>query len=187
MGQAFKKLIKNFVGDKYGIEYDLEPVEHWDGKPYYDMTVHIDPNKYHWTGSEYSKKYHDVIEDIEYEMDKALKYIGLDSVDFVNSIEFDRTKDSDKFYSNLKEKIKEIWPKVIESYREKTNPYVIPNILDVEIDHSEKYDDITIILDTPNVHPSYYDQNFWHMFFVHTSKNGVQLDTFRIDIKGYED
>jgi hypothetical protein len=187
LGNAFEKLVKNFVGDKYGVDYHLEPIEHYEDKPHYDLTVYIDPNQYHWMGSDYSKKYHDVIEDIEEEIDKALKYLGAHSWEFINDIEYRRTKDSDNFYKYLKEKIKEVWPKVRSLYLEKTNPYLIPDILDVKFDHEGRYDDIIIILDTPHVHPSYYDQSFWHMFFVYTAKYDLPLDTFRVDIKGYED
>jgi hypothetical protein len=187
LGRAFEKLVKNLVGDKYGIEIDFEPVEHFEGKPYYDVIVYLDPNKYHWVGSEYSKKYHEVMEDIEYEIEKALKYIGGHTWEYIHNVKFERTKDSDNFYNYLKEKIKEIWPKVRSSYLEKTNPYIIPDIIDIKIGHQGQFDDITIIVDTAHVHPSYYDRGFWHMFFVYTSENGVELDTFRVDIKGYED
>jgi len=189
LGRAFEKLVKNLVGDKYGIEIDFNPVEHFEGKPYYDVIVYLDPNKYHWVGSEYSGKYHAVMEDIEYEIEKALKYIGGHTWEYIHNVKFERTKDSENFYNHLKERIKEIWPKVVSRYKEGTNPSDIPEeILDVEISHSSQYDNITIILNTPHVDPtSNYDELFWHMFFVYTAQNNLDLDTFRVDIKGYED
>ena len=187
LGRAFEKLVKNLVGDKYGIELDLIPVEHFEGNPYYDVIVYLDPNKYHWVGSEYSRKYHEVIEDIEHEIEKALKYIGGHTWEYIHNVKFERTKDSDNFYNYLKERIKEIWPKVVDAHKEKDYSFEIPNILDVKISHEGQFDDITIILDTPHVHEDYYDRFFWHMFFVYTAQNGVDLDTFRVDIKGYED
>ena len=86
-----------------------EKVSKKEEMPIFNLRVLIDPEKYHWSGYEYSSKYAHTIDYIEDYLNQTLKYMGL-STDNFNSIDtrFDSKKIKMPEVSNIDFYVEEI-------------------------------------------------------------------------------
>lgn len=179
---AIRKLTKVFM-NRIGVEYELVKNQIFSDVPdAYKLIIYVDPSKYNWAGGpSYSKKYYDFIEDPEDYLDTYLKYIGVDS-DIINDVEYRRTENSQSFYDGISEKMVEIWPNIVEEFKNK-HQIDIPPIQNVTVGPMIGLKTDTMVLDFGNADTDFFeDEHFFDYLFVYTAENDLPLDTFWVTL-----
>ena len=179
---AVQKLMKTFLS-KIGVEYQLVDNQIFSDVPdVYKLILYVDPSKYNWAGGpNYSKKYYDFMEDPEDYLNTFLKYIGLDS-DIINDIEYRRTENSQSFYDEISEKLVDIWPNVVEQFKNKRQ-VDLPSIQNVTVEPQKNRPNDVMVLDFGNEDTDFFeDEHFFNYLFVYTADNDLPLDTFYVTL-----
>lgn len=182
--QATDKFLNQMLRGKLGVDYDLTLEEKWSNavdQPLFKLRLLVDPEKYHWSGTDYSSKYASTIDYIEDHLDKIMKYVGLSSENFV-SIDsgFDPQKVK-KYYKRIIPEIPRIWKIFQERISKDTN---VPDLKKVEVVKRANGDyDLKFHLDKTNL--SYRElqdiDNTFHMLFVVAGDHGLPLDSHYIE------
>jgi hypothetical protein len=184
--QATDKFLNQMLRGRHGIDYDLtldKKLSEEEEKPMFNLRVLIDPEKYHWSGYEYSSKYVHTIDYIEDYLDQTLKYIGL-SADNFNSIDlrFDPKKVKN-YYERIVPEIPRIWKIFQERMSGETK---VPNLKQVDILKRDNGDyDLKFHLDKTNLSSTEELQRIedymFHMFFVVAADHGLPMDSHFIE------
>jgi hypothetical protein len=183
--QATDKFLSQMLRGRHGIDYDLtldEKVSKKEEMPIFNLRVLIDPEKYHWSGYEYSSKYAHTIDYIEDYLNQTLKYMGL-STDNFNSIDtrFD-SKKIKNYYERILPEIPRIW-KIFQ--KRMSGETKVPDLKKVEIVKRDNGDfDLKFHLDKTNLSNTelqpFIDYQL-HMFFVVTGDHGLPMDSHFIE------
>ena len=183
--QATDKFLSQMLRGRHGIDYDLtldEKLSKKEEMPIFNLRVLIDPEKYHWSGYEYSSKYAHTIDYIEDYLNQTLKYMGL-STDNFNSIDsrFDPKKIKN-YYERIVPEIPRIWKIFQERMSGETK---VPDLKKVDILKRDNGDyDLKFHLDKTNISNTElqpFIDYMLHMFFVVTGDHGLPMDSHFIE------
>ena len=183
--RATDKFLNQMLRGKLGVDYDLTLDEKWSNdvdQPIFKLRLLVDPEKYHWSGTDYSSKYFSTIDYIEAHLDKIMKYMGLSSENFV-SIDsgFDPQKVK-KYYKRIIPEIPRIW-KIFQERMSKDTK--VPDLEKIEVVERPNGDyDLKFHLDKTNLSNNelqdIIDKTF-HMLFVVFGDHGWPMDSHYIE------
>jgi len=183
--QATDKFLNQMLRGKLGIDYDLtldEKFSKQEGIPFFNLRVLVDPEKYHWSGIDYSSKYASIIDHIEDRLDNIMKYLGLSSENFVSiDSRFDPQKVK-QYYERIMPEIPRIWKIFQERWSGGTK---VPDLERVELVKKTNGDyNLKFHLDKTNL--SYEDlqdiiDNTFPMWFVVVADHGLPMDSHYIE------
>ena len=183
--QATDKFLNQMLRGKLGVDYDLTLDEKWSNavdQPIFKLRLLVDPEKYHWSGTDYSSKYANTIDYVEDHLDKIMKYMGLSSENFTSiESQFDPQKVK-KYYERIVPEIPRIWKIFQERMGENTN---VPDLEKVEVVKRPNGDyDLKFHLDKTNLSnkelQDIIDKTF-HMLFVVFGDHGWPMDSHYIE------
>ena len=183
--QATDKFLNQMLRGKLGVDYDLTLDDKWSNavdQPIFKLRLLVDPEKYHWSGTDYSSKYATTIDYIEDHLDKIMKYMGLSSENFTSiDPKFDPQKVK-KYYERISPEIPRIWKIFQERMSGKTK---VPDLEKVVIVKRLNGDyDLKFHLDKTNLSEKelqdIFDETF-HMWFVVAADHGLPMDSHYIE------
>lgn len=183
--QAIDKFLNQMLRGKLGIDYDLTLDKKWSNavdQPIFKLRLLVDPEKYHWSGTEYSSNYARKIDYIEDHLDKIMKYMGLSSENFTSiDSRFDPQKVK-KYYKRIVPEIPRIW-KIFQERMSKDTK--VPNLEKVEVVKRPNGDyDLKLHLDKTNLSDKEFQDiidNTFHMLFVVFGDHGLPMDSHYIE------
>lgn len=183
--QATDKFLNQMLKGRYGIDYDLtldEKLSKEEEMPFFNLRVLVDPEKYHWSGTEYSSKYAGTIDYIEDHLDKIMKYMGLSSDNFISvDTRFD-PKNVKQYYERIVPEIPRIWKIFQERMSGETK---VPDLEKIEVVKRPNGDyDLKFHLDKTNLSKKELQDitdNTFHMLFVVAGDHGLPMDSHYIE------
>ena len=187
--RAADKFLNQMLKGKLGIEYDLtldEKLSKEEEMPMFNLSVLIDPEKYHWGGNEYDSKYVRSIDYIEDQLDNIMKYMGLSSDNFISiDTRFDPQK-TKKYYKRIVPEIPRIWKIFQERMSEQTpDDPKVPDLEKVDIVKRPNGDyDLRFHLEGTNLSKNELQDitsGKFHMFFVIAGDHGLPMDSHFIE------
>jgi hypothetical protein len=178
------KFLNQMLRGRYSIDYDLttdDELTKENGIPMFNLRILVDPEKYHWSGVEYNSKYVKIVDYIEDNLDRILKYIGLTTDNFNRiSLRFDPEK-TKNLYKKILPKIPGIWKK----FQEGVHEVQIPDLKSIDLIKRSNGDyDLKFILDKNNLSNEEFQEivdDTFHTFFVYADKNGLPMDSHYIE------
>ena len=183
--QATDKFLNQMLRGKLDVDYDLTLDKKWSDavdQPIFKLRLLVDPEKYHWSGTDYSSKYANTIDYIEDHLDKIMKYMGLSSENFTSiDSRFDSQKVK-KYYERIVPEIPRIWKIFQERMSEKTQ---VPDLEKVEVvkRHNGDYD-LKFHMDKTNLSEKELQDikdDTFHMWFVAAADHGIPMDSNYIE------
>lgn len=182
--KAANKFLNQMLRGRYGVDYDLTTDDELTKEneiPMFNLRILVDPEKYHWSGVEYSSKYARIVDNIEDKLEGILKYIGL-STDNINriSLRFDPEK-TKNLYKRILPKIPGIWKK----FQDGVHEVQIPDLKSIDLLKRSNGDyHLKFNLDKNNLSNEEFQkivEDTFDTFFVYTDKNGLPMDSHWIE------
>ena len=178
LDKLFDQLLKKRIDLDYTLVIDEEATKIIE-EPMFKLNLIVDPEKYHWSGTDYDPRYHDQILRVENYITNIVKYLGL-SLDNFSSVDtiFDPEKIKE-YYSRIIPMIPPIWKLFQKSQR-----YLqVPDLKFVEMKKRLDRDyDLIFHLDPSTA--SRVTNNFseiYYPFFNSFGLNELPMDSHYID------
>ena len=177
--ETLDKLLGSLVFNPIGLKYKL--IEKRTPNEYeapFDIIIYFDPERYHAEGNNFDEEYTTYVYEIEDRINDALRYLGSDGFDIMDSIFYKPT--SDDVYKRVKDKIIDAMPEVTKEFNKISGRY-LPKLGDVQVVYDYN----------PNILRDYIDFNFTNsgipdfdtnskyiILFFKLLKQYVNLDSF---------
>lgn len=183
--QATDKFLNQMLRGKLGVDYVLtldEKQSNAVDEPMFKLRLLVDPEKYHWSGTDYISNYASTIDYIEDRLDKIMKYMGLSSENFVSIDSRFDPKKVKQYYQRIVPEIPRIWKIFQERWSGGTK---VPDLENVELVKRTNGDyNLKFHLDKTNL--SYEDlqdiiDNTFPMWFVVAADHGLPMDSHYIE------
>lgn len=174
-------LVFNPIGLKYKLIEKLKPNEYEPPiyyEPPFDIIIYVDPERYHAEGNEYDEKYATFVYEIEDHIHDALRYLGSDGFDLINSIFYKPL--SGDVYKRVKDKITSVIPEVTKEFNSVSGRY-LPKLDNVQVFYDYNTNVIRDYIDfnfTKSGIPDFDTNTKYIILFFKILGKYVNLDTF---------
>ena len=177
--ETLDKLLGSLVFNPIGLKYKLiEKRTPNDYEAPFDIIIYFDPERYHTEGTDFDGEYSTYIYEIEDHINDALRYLGSDGFDIIDSIFYKPI--SEDVYKRMKDKIVGAMPEVTKEFNSISGRY-LPKLGDVQVFYNYN----------PTILRDYIDFNFtksgiedfdtnskYIMLFFKILKQYVNVDSF---------
>ena len=168
-------LVFNPIGLKYKLIEKLNPNEY---ESPFDIIIYVDPERYHAEGDKYDEEYATFVYEIEDHIDNALRYLGSDGFDTINSILYSTT--SKDVYKKVKDKIMSAMPEVTKEFNSVSGRY-LPKLDNVKVVYNYNSNILRDYIDfnfTKSGIPDFDTNTKYIILFFKILGKYVNLDTF---------